>query len=165
LIYIACTFAVIWFVLFMLLMYYIESQGAVIRTMSNSRWKENNLIVLTWQSLPHFFKRCLMFFVVGDLENDKLLALMASIFSHTFRFVRYLPDAGIHAWLFVSTVVTHLIWNKPSLGRKYRCQEKLYYNGIDCHKYFACKWYDIDGLWCLTPLSSIFLLHRGVSFI
>ena len=26
---------------------HIESQGAVIRTMSNSRWKENNLIVLT----------------------------------------------------------------------------------------------------------------------
>ena len=26
---------------------HLESQGAVIRTMSNSRWKENNLIVLT----------------------------------------------------------------------------------------------------------------------
>ena len=60
---------------------HLESQGAVIRTMSNSRWKENNLIVLTWQSLPHFFKRCLMFFVVGDVENDKLSALMTSIFS------------------------------------------------------------------------------------
>ena len=44
------------------------------------------------------------------------------------------------------------------------CIRKKCYNGIDCHKYIAYTWYDIDGLWCLTPLSPIFQLHRGGQF-
>ena len=54
----------------------------------NIRWKENNIIVLTWQSLSYFFKRyvkeivrLVMFFVVADVENDKLSALMVLVFS------------------------------------------------------------------------------------